>query len=151
MTVCFGVDIFFYIENKQSYNYLKNMRSFCATLYNNKHNIVLLCLTDTSLYIYICVKHFGVANIKKIPTKYFCCPCFFLVFKESPFRNRRIFIYLAYSCPVYLSADVGVAYLRDSSKGEFFKREHNFFPWIPLLLSNVRSGGCQCWDRKAIP
>ena len=24
---------FFYIENKQSYNYLKNMRSFCATLY----------------------------------------------------------------------------------------------------------------------
>jgi len=25
----------------------------------------LLCLTDTSLYIYICVKHFGVAKIKK--------------------------------------------------------------------------------------
>ena len=25
---------FFYIENKQSYNYLKNMRSFCAILYN---------------------------------------------------------------------------------------------------------------------
>jgi len=25
----------FYIENKQSYNYLKNMRSFCATLYNS--------------------------------------------------------------------------------------------------------------------
>jgi hypothetical protein len=24
---------FFYIENKQSYNYMKNMRSFCATLY----------------------------------------------------------------------------------------------------------------------
>ena len=33
---CFGVNIiFFYIENKQSYNYSKNMRSFCATLYNN--------------------------------------------------------------------------------------------------------------------
>jgi len=32
---------------------------------NNKHNKVLLCLTDTSLYIYICVKHFGMANIKK--------------------------------------------------------------------------------------
>jgi len=27
---------------------------------------VLLCLTDTSLYIYICVKHFGMANIKKV-------------------------------------------------------------------------------------
>jgi len=26
---------------------------------------VLLCLTDTSLYIYICVKHVGMANIKK--------------------------------------------------------------------------------------
>ena len=26
---------------------------------------VLLCLTDTLLYIYICVKHFGMANIKK--------------------------------------------------------------------------------------
>jgi len=25
----------------------------------------VLCLTDTSLYIYICVKHFGMANIKK--------------------------------------------------------------------------------------
>ena len=24
---------FFYIENKQSYNYLKNMRSFCTILY----------------------------------------------------------------------------------------------------------------------
>ena len=28
-----------------------------------KHNTVLLCLTDT-LYIHICVKHFGMANIK---------------------------------------------------------------------------------------
>jgi len=27
---------------------------------------VSLCLTDTSLDIYICVKHFGMANIKKI-------------------------------------------------------------------------------------
>ena len=27
-----------------------------------------MCLTDTSLYIYICVKHFGMANIKeKLP------------------------------------------------------------------------------------
>ena len=26
---------------------------------------VLLCLTDTLLYIYICVKHFGMANIEK--------------------------------------------------------------------------------------
>ena len=25
---------------------------------------VLFCLTDTSFYIYICVKHFGMANIK---------------------------------------------------------------------------------------
>ena len=25
----------------------------------------MLCLTDTSLYIYICVKHFRMANIKK--------------------------------------------------------------------------------------
>ena len=24
----------------------------------------MLCLTDTSLYIYICVKHFGMAKIK---------------------------------------------------------------------------------------
>jgi len=32
--------------------------------YNNKQNKVLLCSTDTSLYIYICVKHFGTANIK---------------------------------------------------------------------------------------
>ena len=31
---------------------------------------VLLCLTDTSLYIYTCVKHFGMANIKK--KKYIC-------------------------------------------------------------------------------
>jgi hypothetical protein len=29
----FFVDIIFYIENKQSYNYLKNVRSFCATRY----------------------------------------------------------------------------------------------------------------------
>ena len=29
--------------------------------------IVLLCLTDTSLYIYICVKHFGMANINSSP------------------------------------------------------------------------------------
>ena len=28
---------FFYIENKQSYNYLKNMRSFCPTLYYWPH------------------------------------------------------------------------------------------------------------------
>ena len=27
---------FFYIENKQSYNYLRNMHSFCTTRYNNK-------------------------------------------------------------------------------------------------------------------
>ena len=27
---------------------------------------VVLCLTDTSLYIYICVKHFGMANVKFI-------------------------------------------------------------------------------------
>ena len=33
-------------------------------VYDNKHNKGLLCLTDTSLYIYICVKHFGMANIK---------------------------------------------------------------------------------------
>jgi len=39
------------------------------TLYNNTHNKVLLCLTNTSLYIYICVKHFGMANIKV----YECC------------------------------------------------------------------------------
>ena len=32
--------------------------------YNNKHNKVVLCLTDTSLYIYIRVKHSGMANIK---------------------------------------------------------------------------------------
>jgi len=30
-----------------------------------KYNKVVLCLTDTSLYIYIRVKHFGMANIKK--------------------------------------------------------------------------------------
>jgi len=31
---------------------------------------MLLCLTDTSLYIYRSVKHFGVANIKlKLKTK----------------------------------------------------------------------------------
>ena len=24
-----------------------------------------MCLTDTSLYIYICVKHFGMTNFKK--------------------------------------------------------------------------------------
>jgi len=33
--------------------------------YNNKDNKVLLCLTDTLWYIYICVKNFGMANIKK--------------------------------------------------------------------------------------
>jgi len=33
--------------------------------------IVLLYLTDTSLYIYICVKHFGMANIKQIPTVWY--------------------------------------------------------------------------------
>jgi len=34
ITGCFGVNIiFFYIENKQSCSYLKNMRSFCATRY----------------------------------------------------------------------------------------------------------------------
>jgi hypothetical protein len=29
-----------------------------------------MCLTDTSVYIYICVKHFGIANFKKIWTNY---------------------------------------------------------------------------------
>jgi len=38
-------------------------------LYNNKHNKVLLCLTDTSLYVYICVKQFGMAEIKKYQVK----------------------------------------------------------------------------------
>jgi len=38
----------------------RNMLSQC----NNKHNKVSLCLTDTSLYIYICVTHFGIANTK---------------------------------------------------------------------------------------
>ena len=33
---------------------------FCLLLYK-----VLLCLADTSLYIYMCVKHFGMANIKE--------------------------------------------------------------------------------------
>ena len=32
--------------------------------YNNKHNKVLLCLTDVPLCIYKHVKHFGMANIK---------------------------------------------------------------------------------------
>jgi len=32
---------------------------------NNTHNKVPLCLTDTSLYIYICVEHFGMGNVKK--------------------------------------------------------------------------------------
>ena len=32
------------------------------TMFNNIK--FFLCLTDTSLYIYICVKHFGMANIK---------------------------------------------------------------------------------------
>jgi len=37
--------------------------TFCPnTIINNK---VLPCLTDTSLYIYICFKHFGMANIKQ--------------------------------------------------------------------------------------
>jgi len=31
------------------------------TIINNR---VLLCLSDTLLYIYICLKHFGVANFK---------------------------------------------------------------------------------------
>jgi len=37
----------------------------CIIIFNNTHK-VLFCLTDTSLYIYtcICVKHFGMANIK---------------------------------------------------------------------------------------
>jgi len=32
ITGCFGVNIIVYIENK-IYNYLKKMRSFCATIY----------------------------------------------------------------------------------------------------------------------
>jgi len=32
--------------------------------YNNKYNKVLLCLTDTSLCICTCVKHFGMVNIE---------------------------------------------------------------------------------------
>ena len=35
----------------------------------NKNNKILWCLTDTSLYIYICVKHFGMANIKFVFSK----------------------------------------------------------------------------------
>jgi len=35
------------------------------TLYNKKYNKFMLCLADTSLYIYVCVKHFGMTNIKK--------------------------------------------------------------------------------------
>jgi len=32
--------------------------------YNNK-NYKVVCLTDTSMYIYTCVKHYGMANIRK--------------------------------------------------------------------------------------
>jgi len=41
--------------------------------YYSKQNKVFLCLTDTSLCIYICVKHFGMADIKEI---------LFLIFKN---------------------------------------------------------------------
>jgi len=32
-------------------------------------NKVSFCLTDTSLYIYICVTHFGMANIKFVASQ----------------------------------------------------------------------------------
>ena len=35
----------------------------------NKHNNGLLCLTDTSFYIYIRVKHFGMASIKFVASQ----------------------------------------------------------------------------------
>ena len=35
-----------------------------CTVSKTSKNKVLLYLTDTSLYIYVCVKHFGMANIK---------------------------------------------------------------------------------------
>ena len=37
---------FFYIENKQSYNYLKNVRSFCATRYIS-YQPHIFCLKNT--------------------------------------------------------------------------------------------------------
>jgi len=44
---------------------------------------VLLCLTDTSLYIYICVKHFGMANTKLVN-----CDCYLR--QVSTPRQRQV-------------------------------------------------------------
>ena len=49
--------------------------SFChyctirILIFINKHNKVLSCFTDTSLHIYIRVKHFGMANIKFVASQ----------------------------------------------------------------------------------
>jgi len=50
-----------------------------------QHNKVVLCLTDTSLYIYICVKHFGMANIKN---------CFILLSNHTQRDDGRLDTYI---------------------------------------------------------
>jgi len=57
----------------------------CPNTIINIRNKVLLCLTDTSLYIYTCVKQFGMANIKSFE-KYWN-----IKFHKYPSIGRLIF------------------------------------------------------------
>jgi hypothetical protein len=52
ITGCFGVDIIFYIENKQSYNYLKSVPFFCVTLYISLYYGRDSVLLDSIIYFF---------------------------------------------------------------------------------------------------
>jgi len=52
-------------------------------------------LTDTSLYIYMCVKHFGMANIKKI-TKVHFVDLYYTTIRKSAFCAQSAFVCLPY-------------------------------------------------------
>ena len=49
-----------------------------------------MCLTDTSLYIYICVKHFGMANIKRETGWYFSSNIFFFVARQQFYASSLL-------------------------------------------------------------
>jgi hypothetical protein len=113
---------FFYIENKQSYNYLKNMPSFCATLYLTVHSFsippVLFCFRP-SLFLFMClddlfiyflslffpllssVPHFSIFLVSYFITCFRHCATSRKVVSSIPDGVTRIFHWLLSLLPYY--------------------------------------------------
>ena len=79
--------------------------------YNNKHNKLLLCLTDTSLYIYIRVKHFGRANINRLT------PNDLYMSRIAPLSSKRCILYI-------YSTNIGTEYFKHALYSPFFSLQN---------------------------